>query len=266
MYSHSKKIGNRGDLIKHFALTMALRDADCASAQFSYLDVHAGRRLYALQPRGEWQQGIGLFAEMCEQTEALDSDLHDFFVTQSLQGINTRREYYGSSEIVRRAIQQRGVERISLELCDIDTAVCDDLRESYQGFHGISIRCGDGYQRALDEEQWDLILIDPPNITFGDHFEPYMDAVRHCVRHKRRFISWNPLDGNPVQRTMSSACQKVRHFAIQNSVPIVSVRWTSGWSGQTCGCQMLFGVPGGQKIVDSCLGLSEFMGWISLDD
>jgi 23S rRNA A2030 N6-methylase RlmJ len=99
MYDHSNKIGNKGDLIKHFALTIAIKKMATGRESFSYLDVHSGRSQYDLPASGEWKAGIGKFSEFCLNGHSLTKDLRYFCEVQSVADVPRTRQYSGSSRM-----------------------------------------------------------------------------------------------------------------------------------------------------------------------
>jgi 23S rRNA A2030 N6-methylase RlmJ len=259
MYDHSQKIGNKGDLIKHFALTVAVREMAAARRSFSYLDVHSGRGAYRLPEGGEWEKGLGVFAERCNNQGFPVADLRYFNDLHGIGGISQSRQYCGSSSIVRNVLEDLGVNKRKLVLCDTNPEVCRDLEAEFSNSASVQICCVNGYEKAQEVTGLDLVFIDPPDIR--EHYMPFMRLLRHCRTEGQPFISWNPLHGNVQANTMSRNCAAVTHFAEEASIPSIAVRWAKGWSRQMCGCQMLFSVPVGQRVADACEALITFMDW-----
>jgi hypothetical protein len=152
-----------------------------------------------------------------------------------------------------------GVKRVKPILCDTNSAVCKDLEIQLRDIPSVEICCADGYQKAHDVEDVDLLFIDPPDIR--DHYQPFLKLIRHSVSEGKRFVSWNPLHGDVTQQTMSRNCRSVAQLAKEEHIASITVRWTNGWSGQMCGCQMLFSIPGGNKVSGACSSLIALMGW-----
>jgi len=259
MYDHSRKIGNKGDLIKHFALTVAVKEMATGKDAFCYLDVHSGRSTYDLPDFGEWKTGIGKFAKHCLDQQSLSADLRYFCEVQSVADVSQTRKYAGSSRIILNVLRGVGVKRISPILCDTNREVCQDLGTQFQDAQTVEIFCADGYQMAQEVEEVDLVFIDPPDIQ--DHYQPFMTLIRYCVTQGKPFVSWNPLHGNVPQQIMSRNCLSVVELAEKERIPSITVRWTEGWSGQMCGCQMLFSIPSGNKVANACDSLIGLMGW-----
>lgn len=259
MYDHSRKIGNKGDLIKHFALTVATKGMATGKDSFTYLDVHSGRSTYDLPDSGEWRSGIGKFLERYDQEKPLSEDLRYFTRVHSIGEIPDTRKYIGSSRIVLNVLKDVKVGKVYPMLCDTNPDVCLDLRNQFRDIPAVEIYCGDGYQKAHEMDDVDLVFIDPPDIK--EHYPPLFNLIRHCVETGKPFVSWNPLHGNVPQQTMSTNCRSVADFAVNQDIPIVTVRWTKGWSGQMCGCQMLFSIPNGSQVTEACDSLIQLMEW-----
>ena len=259
MYDHSSKIGNRGDLIKHFALTIAAREMAEGADSFTYLDVHSGRSQYDLPPTGDWKRGIGQFAQYCRDERLLSEELKCFCKVQSVADVPETRRYAGSSRIIWNVLEDMGVSRAQATLCDTNPDVCNDLKNSFRGTSSVAVCCTDGYRKAQEVDAVDLVFIDPPDIQ--EHYTPFLGLIRHCLSRGKPFISWNPLHGNVPKQTMSRNCLSVHELARKERIPSVTARWTKGWSGQMCGCQMLFSIPQGNKVTESCMALVDLMGW-----
>ena len=58
-YDHAKKVGNKGDVWKHFILLTVLRqlieERENRSDRFRYFESHAGQGVYHLKQQGEWK-------------------------------------------------------------------------------------------------------------------------------------------------------------------------------------------------------------------
>ncbi len=259
MYDHSHNIGNKGDLIKHFALTLATREMATGRESFSYLDVHSGRSDYDLSASSDWKKGIGKFAEYCRQDKPRTYELLYFCDVQSIAAVFRTRNYPGSSRIVFNVLEDLGVSRIKAILCDTNPAVCSDLESQYKDARSVEICCTDGYQKAHEVDSVDLVFIDPPDIE--EHYQPFVKVIRHCISKRKPFVSWNPLCGTGPRQTISHNCLSVTELAEKERISSVTVRWTKDWTGKMCGCQMLFFVPQGNKVAAACDALIDLMDW-----
>ena len=263
-YDHSNKIGNKGDLIKHLALTIAVREMAKSRHSFTYLDIHSGRSEYDLPSTGEWRTGIGEFSEYCQNHKSLTPDLRYFCDVQSLDDIRQTKKYYGSSKIILNVLHNLDIEQIKPILCDTNPSVCKDLQFQFQYVPSAEICCTDGYAKGYEVDSVDLVFIDPPDIR--EHYAPLLKLARHYLPQGNQFISWNPLHGNAPQQTMSRNCLSVYELAKREKIPSITARWTNGWSGQMCGCQMLFSIPNGHKVVNACKALIKLMGWKTIEE
>ena len=122
-YTHASKIGNQGDLVKHFVLASIIRGQRMLPDTYTYLDVHAGRSDYALHDNGEWEKGIGDFSRRCESGRSLDDALQYYLKLHHVDTINKERKYYGSSKIVRNTLIDCSVKEIEMYLCDTSDEV-----------------------------------------------------------------------------------------------------------------------------------------------
>ncbi len=260
-YTHSKKIGNKGDLIKHYALTSIIRDQEVLSDPYTYLDVHAGRSDYVLESNGEWRRGIGEFMKRCALNGRVDDGFEYYLKVNGIENINKNMVYFGSSKIIQNVLIDCDVKQINLYLCDISGDVCSDLRKGYHDTLGVHIFRSDGYEQAKKLQGVDLTFIDPPDISKKGHYYQFIDLVKYCISDNRKFVAWNPLHGDTSKGIIAKSCQSVIKLADKYQIPLVTVMWSKNWSGQMCGCQMLLSVKNGKKIVSSCESLARFMGW-----
>jgi len=257
-YDHRDKIGNQGDLIKHFALSCAIDTYPRKTDQFSYLDVHSGRAEYPLQHGGAWTRGIGAFTQRYASSQHHPNQLAHFYRLLALDKLTTDRRYPGSSGIVSRALRQRGINNIHLHLCDTSPDVCASLAAYYADNEQVHIYCEDGYLKARQLTGLDLVFIDPPDMD--EHFHPYVQLLRYCLQQEQPFIAWNSLHGNTAGNHMSARCQAISDLAKVSRTAQIAVRWQH-WHTRMCGCQMLFSLHGGDKLVDSCQSLAQLMQW-----
>src|ERR1700733_7129628 len=67
VYDHASKVGNRGDVWKHFALLTAVASLQRRkSERILYRESHSGRAEYVLPDKGAWREGIGRLLPTCE--------------------------------------------------------------------------------------------------------------------------------------------------------------------------------------------------------
>ena len=163
-YDHTNKVANQGDLIKHFALSCAIHQRPVSSDHFNYLEVHCGRAEYQLKTHGAWTKGVGEFIQRYTASDFMCAELDYFYQLLNLNNIEDSKHYPGSSFIVYRALQDRGINNITLHLCDTSAEVCASLRNSYQAHQQVHVYCEDGYAKARHLQNLELIFIDPPDI------------------------------------------------------------------------------------------------------
>lgn len=258
-YCHETKCGNQGDLIKHFALAKAIDHITPGSSEFNYLDVHCGRANYTLKPGGAWEQGIGTFVRRYSSNLYRDDELDRFYRLLGSDKLTTQLSYPGSSSIVYSVLNDKEINNINLHLCDTSADICTSLEKSYQSVDQVHIYCEDGYRKAKQLTDLDLVFIDPPDMD--EHFPAYLDLLHYCLHRGQPFISWNSLHGNAAGDDMSAACQQIGKLARTTDTAQLTVKWHPGWPGAMCGCQMLFGLPGAGKLPASCQSLARLMQW-----
>lgn len=258
-YCHADKAGNRGDLIKHLALSSAISKIVPGKSSFSYMEVHCGQADHTLKEDGEWHSGIGRFIKLSATNPHTHRDIDYFRHLLGIETVDSQKVYHGSSRIVYRLLHDLRVANISMHLCDTDADVCASLTTAFGTDRGIHIYCEDGYSKAKQLHDLDLVFIDPPDM--GQQFPAYIDLIQHCLAHRQPFISWNSLHGNAEKNGMSERCHRVSELARDARIPHIAVRWSSGWTESMCGCQMLFSHPGGNSVSEACRALASLMQW-----
>lgn len=267
-YDHRNKVGNQGDLIKHFALHLVASTVRSGSdTPFIYVETHAGRPSYQLDPANlsnGWKQGVGDFLnryyEMKEagRNQDLLNDVGNFAAYVERGKSDEQINYLGSSALVRNVLRQRPMPVQSV-LYDLDPDVCHALNSDDDS---ITVHCSSGYESVEGLSDIDLLFIDPPDLYPGDegHAGRHKKLLYYCADKGIQFVSWNPLYSNKRLSGPSLECRVVKECARQKRYSIITVRW-SDWSEKMCGCQMLFNLPKGSSYVDSCLKLATLMGW-----
>jgi len=269
-YNHQTKVGNQGDLIKHFALLYAtgfIRHR--LDRPFIYAEMHAGRSQYQLDPdqlSDGWSGGVGRFYR--EHREVIGNE--NVYVprnlkkglTEYLSVIDSAHQgqkitYPGSSMIVRTMLDKKGVAYEAI-LFDIDPAVCHELELQTD----VTVRCEDGYEGVKQIPEIDLVFIDPPDLKPHPegHAAKYKHIAYHCLNNKIDFVSWNPLYGDPDTGKPTFECGIVRELARVQKLGFIEVRW-AGWSEKMCGCQMLFNTHAAVDIATGVKRFAQMMGW-----
>lgn len=265
-YDHRNKVGNQGDLIKHFALFQIASSINRREGSpFIYVEAHAGRPRYQLSRRNlskGWKQGVGsLVDRLHEMTNTDDVSEINKFVAFIEQGYSDEQiDYLGSSTLVSEVLKERLIPVKSI-LFDLNPDVCNALNED--GDKSITVYCKSSYDGVRELSKIDLLFIDPPDLYPSDegHANRYKSLLYHCADNHIPFVSWNPLYSNKRLNGPSLECSMVNEYALQKGYSIITVRW-SDWGEKMCGCQMLFNLPNGESYAESCLNLATLMGWV----
>jgi 23S rRNA A2030 N6-methylase RlmJ len=183
-YDHCQKVGNKGDVWKHYVLCEVVEAILGQSlTRFVYAETHCGRLSYALPKTGEWQVGIGRFGN------EPNSKLGSYFELNA-----GKQTYLGSSGLVAALCKRRRLAA-SMYLWDVDCAVVDSVVRESENWNGceMTATCGDGYDGVLClGEITNLVLVDPPYHR-GD-WQNVMGAVpRILIPPNRLVLVWYPI-------------------------------------------------------------------------
>lgn len=193
-YDHAEKVGNQGDVWKHFILLSVLRylieERGDGSEKFRYFDTHAGQGLYTLGEKGEWRRGIGSILQSAQ-------DLSEYPYFQMLEpSIGAGSLYPGSWVLVGRFLASQQVS-FSLEICDTSAAVADAIRakELDRAIQSaVSFHQADGFAQLEKHPDWDLVLIDPPYCPDAESdWKKCLEVAERLHRSGITFLVWYPV-------------------------------------------------------------------------
>lgn len=270
-YDHQTKVGNQGDLVKHFSLLqVADNQRHRQGRQFVYAETHAGRARYTIddakQSQG-WTAGVGyllnhknsIVSSCNEADELLVNAINDFVNTIEKDRVGGRFNYSGSSSLVLDRLQEKGIDHQGI-LFDTNQAVCSELNAHTE--RTTEVRCACGYDGVKGIKGIDLLFIDPPDLKPppDGQTRDFKYLVYHCIHNDIPFVSWNPLYGKSEMQEPSFECSLIRELGRVQHIGIVEVRWND-WSERMCGCQMLFNVEDPGTYVDLVQRLADVMGW-----
>ena len=160
---HNDKVGNKGDVWKHFILSSVAHQllsrhavsGPSVSAPFVYVDSHCSLGRFSLPEKGQWQEGIGLF--YCRKWRLAN---RPYFVIEQT-AFTACRSYFGSWSIVQSLLRSHNVEG-DLRLHDTSNSVSQQLA-------GVKGYCqSDGFEAVLSMPSANLYLVDP---AYSDHRE-----------------------------------------------------------------------------------------------
>jgi 23S rRNA (adenine2030-N6)-methyltransferase len=193
-YRHHFHAGNFADLVKHAALTAALKLLQADKAPLLVIDTHAGAGRYRLDHRSVVSGEAAAAKRLMMDPEAPpvfvplkravdeDSRRFDHFV------------YPGSPLLIARAL--RPVDRLlAFELREDDHAA---LTEALRPFRAASAVRADGYAeaaRSLQEARGRVLLLVDPPYERGDEYEQVVRLARAVLpdRAEVTALIWTPL-------------------------------------------------------------------------
>lgn len=194
-YRHAFHAGNFADLVKHAALTLALRELTASPGPLTVIDTHAGAGTYDLTSgpatrSGEAADGV---AKLMADTAAPDSfgPLKQAVGWANPEGGLWR--YPGSPVLAAGALRVRD-KLFACELNQEDYAALIHALDPYPNAEAIK---GDGYRAVLDripDKRRALVLIDPP-FERPDDYEQAARALSSILRRNEAagVMIWLPL-------------------------------------------------------------------------
>ena len=191
-YNHSKKAGNRGDVWKHFILTVLAKNISLDNDTIHYLDCHAGAPIHDLNKGGEWQRGIA---------PLIDAGTNDNAYVDLVRKYWPKK--YPSSWMVVANMLAKRFKRVQISLFDnseevachySDEDLCNLNKRGYVP-ENVEVKfCkDDGFSRAVDKNDKDLIFLDPP--FSPDANKDWTSLKEACIELKyqdQSFAAWYP--------------------------------------------------------------------------
>jgi 23S rRNA A2030 N6-methylase RlmJ len=223
-YNHAKKAGNRGDVWKQAILTLLADQVDIAGETFVWLETHAGAPIHHLEPRGEWEKGIGAALQRGLAERSAYAQRATDFVRQHSYPAGWR---FAAERLASRT------NNVLIKACDTSDAVA----KSYQTLEVLrGIRCTfqqvDGYE-ALMTEDADFVFMDPPfSIDSRNDWRKMIDAAESLRERQVPFAIWYPCtrSGYPDDLVRQTSC---------TSVEVWWDTWEGSQSQTMRGCGML---------------------------
>ena len=191
-YNHATKVGNRGDVWKHFALLVAVRASLAQGHQrFRYCETHCGQALYVLPEQGEWRRGIGRILPVSPPLNSYP------YFSQFSKALDAGDSYPSSWLQVGSFLLGQGAS-FALEIYDISPEVAEAIAVTNHSIIAhASFKRADGFEALLRSDASnaaDFTLIDPPYSPDSEH--NWKQAVRcAALLNKRaaRFLIWYPI-------------------------------------------------------------------------
>jgi 23S rRNA A2030 N6-methylase RlmJ len=238
-YDHSRKIGNRGDLIKHAVLFAALRYRLGQHGQqdqpFAYAETHAGRPEYVLPDGGEWQHGIGAFASI--DAERRCAALRDFKEAFLGNRITVGMRYPGSTAIAFRLLRAHG-SPFRMSLWETDIGAFDDLVRFFHPWRDhIGCHAQDGYAGVRAADPFSLVLIDPADGP-GEALRVVPTTLARLREANSSFIAWVTRSSAAKDPPVEAETSTDLRDAVRVHATCIGVRWYK-WGHREPGCWIM---------------------------
>ena len=219
-YDHSDKIGNQGDLVKHYALYLCLKtllEKHPDDTPFVYAESHAGRAEYVLPEGGGWKNGINAFStrpqitserkiRACHGKPALP-DLGEFDEIFIGRELKTGMKYLGSTGIAFRLLRggnsplrQHG-QRFIMKIWEQSLPAVEDLTRYYHPcmpahassnpppIQLVEINPGDGFAGVRAAGTLSFVLIDPPSVNDAGKV---LKLIARLQGNNTPYLCWMP--------------------------------------------------------------------------
>ncbi|MDE0513006.1 MAG: 23S rRNA (adenine(2030)-N(6))-methyltransferase RlmJ [Gammaproteobacteria bacterium] len=210
-YNHSEKAGNSGDVWKHFILTVLARNISLDSDSIHYVDCHAVAPVHDLSKGSEWQHGVKHLIDNATNDNAYMDIVKKYWP-----------EKYPSGWLIVANVLAERYKRVQVSLFDnselvegyySDKDLCNLKNRGYLPENVEVTFCkDDGFTRAADNKDKDLIFLDPP--FFPDADKDWNSLTETCKELKcqdQSFAAWYPFSGTKVrellERTQCEAWQ-----------------------------------------------------------
>ncbi len=214
---HNERVGNRGDVWKHFILcgvADTLLQARSDKQPFVYADTHCSLGRFDLIENGQWRQGIGKF---------YDRPLPDYpYFAMEQEAYKTCNQYLGSWKLVERLLADRKIQG-DLQLFDTSEEVYLQLRKM-GGFHH-----SDGFEAINSGLLANLYFVDPAYSEDRESdWKRVIEGIKKFCEGGARALIWYPV------------FVKKRPIEDLPGVVIAKVQWSARGANQEMrGCGMV---------------------------
>lgn len=221
-YEHGYHAGNPGDVLKHAALVLILRELTRRQDPIHYLETHAGGGSYEFdEADGEWTQGIGRL--LSKNARRKLPELLPYLDLVAPEGAKPR-SYPGSPFIAQKLL--RDVD--SLALHELKPSAYDQLERVMQPKqdHRVQVVERDGYAGLLSasvpEGTHLVALIDPP-FESSEEWDQIESAVKRTAvkRPGATILLWYPVkegaphEGRPERLRQALEDVRVRGMSVE---------------------------------------------------
>lgn len=278
-YDHSDKIGNQGDLVKHYALYLCLKKllkSHPANSPFIYAESHSGRPEYVLPKGGGWEKGIGAFSTNSQiiserkirashGTPALPNlgEFDEMFIGRELK---TGMKYLGSTGIAFRLLRQHG-HAFTMKLWEQSLPAVEDLTRYYHPWRHVhpgnnpppaqlvEITPSDGFAGVQTAGKLNFVLIDPPSI---DDAGKVLTLIDYLQKNNTPYLYWMPRTSHQGKDSRKSA--KFLRRAVGNGSICNGVQWPPP-TATFFGCRLAGSTNIMDAIDQACSEIRELMNW-----
>jgi 23S rRNA A2030 N6-methylase RlmJ len=263
-YTHSAKIGNRGDLPKHIVLARLVLHLSQTqgSSDFVYAETHAGRPMYTLGQNGEWEEGIGQFHERLKDHgwKAKFPNLKPYAEYSLREVPRIGGEYPGSSGLVFLMLDQLGLT-YRFFLCDADSAVCADLMSYFPQWEQVAVCRGDGFHLVGMLDSASLVMVDPAYMKTQDDKHAVLETLLRLDEKNVPVICWTPRIG-PTTTPDGEAIYSIFEREVLTRFGAVPVKWGSPDAMRFWGCQITVSRHLETLTANTVQELNKIMGWM----
>ena len=276
-YDHSDKIGNQGDLVKHYGLYLCLKtllEKHPSDKPFVYAESHAGRAEYVL-PRGGWKSGIGAFSKFVRTgpAGAAPSGLGEFDEIFIGRKLKAGMKYFGSTGIAFRVLRG-GAEPLRqpgqpfiMKLWEQSLPAVEDLTRYYHPWMQphlgsnslptqlVEINHGDGFAGVQTAGDLSFVLIDPPSISDA---EKVFTLIAYLKEQETPYLCWMPRISYLNAESQESV--EFGKKAAGNGRVCHGVQWAL-WTEAFCGCWLAGSQNLAREIKIACDEISGLMHW-----
>jgi 23S rRNA A2030 N6-methylase RlmJ len=265
IYTHSDKVGNLGDVYPKHPILARVVHYLCElkdPAIFEYVDINAGRPLYALERKGEWKDGAGALYRKLKSLKGDDiakyQNLKPYIDNCLLDQPRPGTTYLGSSGLVLHVLKRLG-RRFRFFLCDTDSDVCADLMRHFPQWDEVTVCRGNGFRVINMLDRASLVFIDPPYMETQDDKDAVLQTLAILIEKKIPLICWTPrvglaksLEGEAIYSSFEADAESLQ-------LGIIPVQWGEPEPGKFWGCHLAVS----QSLVDiarlTCEEVSELM-------
>ncbi len=243
-YTHSNKVGNLGDVYPKHPLLASVVQYLCElkdPAIFEYVDINSGRPVYALERKGEWENGVG---SLYQNLKGLTSDsiakfqhLKPYIENCLVEPPHPGGAYLGSSGLVFQTLKRLG-RRLRFFLCDTDPDVCMDLIRYFPQWDEVTVCRGNGFESVAMLDHASLVFIDPPYMETQDDKDAVLKTLTLLVEKELPVVCWTPRLGLEKTQEGDAIYSRFEAEVASLQLGVIPVQWGEPKSEEFWGCHL----------------------------